>query len=335
MTLDLGRPGGLWAPPRMKRFALVLVALLAALPASAELVDRVAAVVNKDIITLSEVEARAAPELQRARNEADAKKRAALRDDALKSALAALIGERLLELQVKELAIDVSDNEIDLSLEDVKKQNNIDTEQFERLLAGEGYSLATYRQFMKKHLARLKLINLKVRQKVKVSDEDLKAEYARFARSESAEYELKARHILVQLPPKPTEAQIEAARVKAAGLALEARKSGVDFAELAKARSEGSSAAEGGDLGAFKRGLMVPEFERAAFALPEGGVSDPVRTRFGWHVIKVEQRKQLEAKPFDEIKDQLREKLLRDQLDRYTQQYIQELRAQAVVEEKL
>lgn len=315
--------------------AALALALLLSFSARAELVDRVAAVVNKDIITLSEVEARAAPELQRARNEADPKKRAAMRDEALKGALKALIGERLLELQVKELAIDVTDSEIDLSLEDVKKQNNIDTEQFERLLAGEGYSLATYRQFMKKHLARLKLINLKVRQKVKVSEEDLKAEYAKVSRLESTEVELKARHILVQLPPKATEAQIEGARQKAAALALEARKPGVDFAELAKAKSEGSSAAEGGDLGSFKRGLMVPEFEKAAFALPEGGVSDPVRTRFGWHVIKVEQRKQLAARPFEELKDQLREKLLRDQLDRYTQQYVQELRAQAVVEEKL
>lgn len=319
----------------MKRFALAAAVLLLALPARAELVDRVAAVVNKDIITLSEVEGRAAPELQKARGEQDAKRRGALRDEALKNALAALIGERLLELQVKELAIDVSDNEIDLSLEDVKKQNNIDSEQFERLLAGEGYSLSSYRQFMKKHLARLKLINLKVRQKVKVSDEDLKAEYARHSRIEAAEYELKARHILVQLPPKATEAQIDAARVKATALAAEARKPGTDFAALARAKSEGSSAAEGGDLGAFRRGLMVPEFERAAFALPEGGVSDPVRTRFGWHVIKVEERKQLAAKPFEDLKDQLREKLLRDQLDRYTQQYIQELRAQAVVEEKL
>lgn len=315
--------------------AALAFALLLSFSARAELVDRVAAVVNKDIITLSEVEARAAPELQRARNEADPKKRAAMRDEALEGALKALIGERLLELQVKELAIDVTDSEIDLSLEDVKKQNNIDTEQFERLLAGEGYSLATYRQFMKKHLARLKLINLKVRQKVKVSEEDLKAEYAKVSRLESTEVELKARHMLVQLPPKATEAQIEGARQKAAALALEARKPGVDFAELAKAKSEGSSAAEGGDLGNFKRGLMVPEFEKAAFALPEGGVSDPVRTRFGWHVIKVEQRKQLAARPFEELKDQLREKLLRDQLDRYTQQYVQELRAQAVVEEKL
>jgi len=315
--------------------AVVLAVCLATLAARAELVDRVAAVVNKDIITLTEVEARAAPELQRARGEADPKKRAAIRDDAMKTSLATLIGERLLENQVKELQIDVTEAEIDMSLDDVKKQNNIDGDQFERLLAGEGYSLTTYRAFMKKHLARLKLINLKVRQKVKVSDEDLKAEYARAARLETAEVELKARHILVQLPAKPTDAQVEAARVKAQALAEEAKKPGTDFAALAKAKSEGSSAADGGDLGAFKRGLMVPEFEKAAFALPEGGVSEPVRTRFGWHVIKVEARKQIEARPFDELKDALREKLLRDQLDRYTQQYITELRAQAVIEEKL
>jgi len=122
--------------------------------------------------------------------------------------------------------------------------------------------------------------------------------------------------------------------VKAAALADEARKPGVDFAELAKKKSEGPSAADGGDLGFFRRGVMVPEFERAAFNLPVGGVSDPIRTKFGWHVIKVEERRALAAKGFDDLKDQIRNKLLQQQLEKYTDQYVQELRAQAVVEEK-
>ncbi len=136
-----------------------------------------------------------------------------------------------------------------------------------------------------------------------------------------------ARHILVQVAPKATPEQVEAARLKALALANEARKPGVDFAALAKKKSEGPSAADGGDLGFFRRGVMVAEFEKAAFALPVGGVSDPVRTKFGWHVLKVEERRAVPPKPFEEVKEQLREKMLRAQLEKYTDQYVQELRA--------
>jgi peptidyl-prolyl cis-trans isomerase SurA len=318
----------------MKRVWLLLAGMLA-VPARAELVDRIVAVVNKDVITLSEVEGRAAPEMQRVRAEGDPKRRGALRDEVLRRSLDLLIGEKLMETQLKELNIDVSDAEVDLGIEDVKKQNNIDGDQFEKLLMQEGYTMSSYRSFMKKHLARLKLINLKVRSKVKVTDEDVKAEYSKVARMESEDAEVHARHLLVQVAPKATPEQVEAARKKAAALAEEARSPGVDFVALAKKKSEGPSAADGGDLGFFRRGVMVPEFERAAFNLPVGGISEPIRTKFGWHVIKVEERRAVAAKGFDELKDQLRGKLMQAQLEKYTEQYVQELRAQAVVEDKL
>lgn len=312
-----------------------VVCTLLALPVRAELVDRVAAVVNNDLIPLSEVEARAAPELQRLRSEPDGKRRGEMRAQIVQKALDALIGEKLMEAQIKEFNLEVTESEIDLAIEDVKRQNSIDGAQFETLLAQEGYSIATYRSFMKKHLARLKLVNLKVRSRVKISDEDLKAEYAKQSHDESEDAEVHARHILVQVPQKPTAEQVEAARQKALALAEEARKPGVDFAELAKKKSEGPSASDGGDLGFFRRGVMVAEFEKVAFTLKVGGVSDPVRTKFGWHVLKVEEKRSVPPRPFDEVKEQLREKMLRGQLEKYTEQYVKELRGAAVVEVKI
>ncbi len=317
----------------MKRAVALII--LVAVPAAAELVDRIAAVVNKDVIALSEVESRAQGELQRVRAEQDPKRRNELRDTVMKRALDSLIGEKLMEGQLRELNIDVSDAEVDLGIEDVKRQNGIDGDQFEKLLLQEGYTMTTYRQFMKKHLARLKLINLKVRSKVKVSEEDVKVEYAKVAKMESEDAEVHARHLLVQVAPKATADQVEAARKKAAALAEEARRPGTDFIELAKKKSEGPSAADGGDLGFFRRGVMVPEFERSAFNLPVGGISDPIRTKFGWHVIKVEERRSVAAKTFEEMRDQLRNRMLSQQLEKYTEQYVQELRAQAVVDVKL
>ncbi len=321
-------------PTAVKKTSLALFALLPAL-AHAELVDRVAAVVNNDIITLSEVEARVGPEFNRLRAEPDATKRAAMRDEMVKKGVDLLIGEKLMEGQVKELNIEVADSEIELGMDDVKRQNNISGEQFEQLLAQEGYTLQSYKTFMRKHLARLKLVNLKVRSKVKISDEDLKAEYARWSHDEASEFEVHARHILVQVAAKATPEQVEAARVKAAALMAEAKQPGMDFAELAKKKSEGPSAADGGDLGFFKRGVMMADFERAAFTLPAGGISEPIRTKFGWHVLKVEEKRALAAPPLEEVKDTLRERMLRGQLEKYTDQYVQELRAAAVIDVKI
>lgn len=317
-------------------FTVAAVALqLVPSAARGELVDRVAAVVNGEIIPLSEVNARAAPELRLHATEPDPERRGELRSQALRKALDALIGERLMEAQIREFGLEVSDAEVELAMDDVKRQNNIDASQFEGLLAQEGYNLASYRAFMKKHLARMKLVNLKVRSRVRIGDEDLKAEYARVSRDESADGEVRARHLLVQLPSTPTPEQVEAGRAKALALAAEARRPGADFAALARSKSEGPSAADGGDLGFFRRGVMVPEFERAAFALPVGGISEPVRTKFGWHVLKLEERRALPPKPFEAVKEALRERMLREQLERLTKRYIDELRAAALVEIKL
>jgi peptidyl-prolyl cis-trans isomerase SurA len=318
----------------MKR--LLLASALFALPqvARAEMVDRIAAVVNTDLITLSEVQARAAPELAKLRVD-DPTKRAEQRNEILKKALDILISDKLMELQIKEFNIEATDAEIELAIEDVKKGQNLTSEQFENALLQEGFTMTAYKTFMRKFIARQKLVNLKVRNKIKISDEDLKAEYAKYARDESLDAEVHVRQILVQLPTKATNEQVEALRQKAAALAAEARKPGVDFAELAKQKSEGPSKADGGDLPFFRRGVMVPEFERASFTLPVNGISDPIRTKLGWHVLKVIERRALAAPAYDEVKDQLRQKMMVSQMEHYTEQYVQELRASSLVEVKL
>src|SRR5262249_59737337 len=100
-------------------------------------------------------------------------------------------------------------------------------------------------------------------------------------------------------------ADVEHARQRAQEIAQRA-KTGADFAALAHQLSDGPSAAQGGDLGYFRKGVMVPEFERVAFSLPVGAVSDPVRTPFGFHVIKVEDRREAPPPPVDTVKEQLR-----------------------------
>ena len=132
---------------------------------------------------------------------------------------------------------------------------------------------------------------------------------AQFATPEVAH----ARHILVRVDEKASAE--DQAKAKAKIEAVAARlKAGEDFAAVAKDVSEDpGSAVQGGDLGWFQHGQMVPEFDKAAFALKTGEVSAPVKTQFGWHLILLEERKAAGQKPLDEVKDQIRLRLAQDE----------------------
>ncbi len=317
------------------RWLSIAGALIAA-RAGAELVDRVAAVINSEIITLSEVEKRAAPELSRLTAETESKDRATQRNKMLRQVLDAMIADKLLDNQMKEANIDVAESELDAAVDNIKRQNGFDNDKLEAALKEEGLTVASWRStVLKKQLARLKLIRMKTETKVKISDEDVKAEYAKWAKMEGEDGEIHARHILVRVDPKASAEVVEKAKERAMAIAQEARKPGVDFAELARKKGEGSTAGEGGDLGYFRRGVMFQEFERAAFALKPGEVSDPVRTQFGWHLVKVEDRRSVPVKPYREMEPLIRERLRTSQLEKFSESYVQELRQAAVVEVKI
>src|SRR5271167_3935015 len=133
---------------------------------------------------------------------------------------------------------------------------------------------------------------LAVEGKAATTDEAMKKVYDEAAKQISGEQEVHARHILV-------ESEDEAKAIVAE------LKKGADFATLAKQKSKDPGAAEGGDLGYFTKDQMVPEFSAVAFALEPGKISDPVKSQFGWHVIKVEEKRKRKAPEFDQVKSQI------------------------------
>ena len=122
--------------------------------------------------------------------------------------------------------------------------------------------------------------------------------YEDAAKQMGGDKEVRARHILVE-----TEDEAKAV--------LAELKKGADFADLAKQKSKDPGAAEGGDLGYFTKDQMVPEFAEVAFKLEPGTLSDPVKTQFGWHVIKVEDKRDKPVPEFDKVRDQIETYLVR------------------------
>jgi len=138
------------------------------------------------------------------------------------------------------------------------------------------------------------------------SDDEIKAYYDEHRDDRfTAPEEVRARHILIKLPPAADEKARAAARTKAEDVLAKVKK-GADFAKLAQDVSEDpGTASKGGDLGLFSRGHMVPAFDAAAFALEPGAVSDVVETPFGFHIIKVEEKLPGGQKPLDAVRDEI------------------------------
>jgi peptidyl-prolyl cis-trans isomerase C len=156
---------------------------------------------------------------------------------------------------------------------------------------------------------------LAVEGKAATTDENMKKVYEDAAKQISGEQEVHARHILV-------ETEDQAKKI------AEDLKKGADFAELAKKESKDPGASDGGDLGFFTKDQMVPEFSTVAFALEPGKISDPVKTQFGWHVIKVEEKRTRKAPDFEQVKPQIETYVVRKaQAD-----YVAKLRTAAKVE---
>ena len=161
-----------------------------------------------------------------------------------------------------------------------------------------------YRIPEKIKIAYIKISPESFNDKVKLSEDDLKGYYEDNIDMFTQEKEVKASHILFRVPPNATPEEQEKIKEKAESV-LEMAKKGEDFAKLAREYSDDPSKENGGDLGYFKRGRMIKEFEDAAFSLKKGEISGLVKTSYGYHIIKVDDIKEKKVKPFDEVKAQI------------------------------
>lgn len=313
---------------KMKR---LLPLLLIAFAARAEIKDRIAAVVNGQAITLSEVEERVAPELARA---PAGPAGAAQRDKLLHQALDQMIDEHLVESEATSIGIEVTDEEVNKLVEQLAKQNNLSPEQFRAAVAAQGLSLDSVKDSLKRQQLVLRLLQYKVKPR-KVSDEEVQAAYA--SMNKNSDFEVRARHIFIASPDDATPAQAAAAKARAEQ-ALHRVQAGETFAKVARDYSEGAGAAEGGDLGWFGRGQLMGAIDQAAFSLKPGQVSDLIRTtgeRGGWHIVYVEDRRPVAAKPLSEVQEEIRNRLTNESLLKEREHYLATLRKAAQVDVKL
>jgi len=165
-------------------------------------------------------------------------------------------------------------------------------------------------ELIKDNYIAIEYLKKEVTNKVEVSEEDMKAYYESHKDEFNMPEMVRARHILIKTDPSASDNDNKKAREKAEDI-LKKIKAGEDFAKLAADLSDDpGSKTKGGDLGFFPKGIMVKSFEDVAFSLKPGEVSGIVETQFGYHIIKVEEKKEAGMEPFDTAKEKIKQKLL-------------------------
>jgi parvulin-like peptidyl-prolyl isomerase len=249
-----------------------------------------------------------------------------------------LLRKRLIAQEIERRRIVISPTDIDdrteIEFERILRQNNLTEEQAAQILQRQGRTLESFkrelRQAVELHLQTERLRDLVVGP-IEPTDQELSAYLEEHREDYDTPEEVHARHILIRVPEGASEAEIAQAKKQIEDIKKEL-ENGADFAELAKKYSQDpGSAPNGGDLGFFRRGQMVKEFEDAAFSLEPGQISDPVRTQFGFHLIKVEEKKPAQHPELAQIRERVLKDYIAAERTRRFEQFYAELKAHAKI----
>ncbi len=307
---------------------LILIALLTFAGEKQALNDKVA-VVNGKVISKTEFDR----EMSRVKQQFASQGRplnGSQLSQIKKEVLESLINRELLYQESKKKGIKVDKTAINNQLKELKKRFSNEAE-YKNALSKANLSEAIIKSQIKTEMAIRELIDRQFSKKVTVSDEEAKSYYNNHLDSFKQPEQIRASHILIKVDPQANELEKEKARKRLIEIKERLQK-GEDFATLAKEFSQCPSGKNGGDLGYFKRGQMVKPFEEAAFALEPGEISDVVETRFGYHLIKVFEKKPTSTIAYVDIREKIKEFLKKEKTKKEVEQYIKNLKEKAKVE---
>jgi|Deesub1362B_J571_1020462.scaffolds.fasta_scaffold07600_3 peptidyl-prolyl cis-trans isomerase C len=241
-----------------------------------------------------------------------------------------LIVVELLTQRADEIQLHVEPQDVEQRLKKIEERVG-GKEKLEEALKARGLTLQRYRKDVEKSLRIQRLFDQEVLSKVKVEPGEVREFYEANPQYFQVPEEVRVRHIIVRFPSNATDQQKKEA-LKVIQEAAKRIRNGESFEEVAKEISQDGSAPRGGDLGYFPRGKMVPEFEKVAFSLEKGKVSEPIETRFGYHLVKVVDKRPAHLVPFEEAKSKIESYLKRKKGQDAVRAYVEDLKSKAKIE---
>ena len=310
--------------------AAVLLPFLVVLPARATHVDGIAAIVNDEVITLSQLQELKMPVgRQGFINYADTE------DPEVRRKLLDKLIEKKLQIQeAHSLGIIVSEADVDGAIADVQAKNHMNPQELVDSLREQGLTMADYRQQIREQITIARLVHREVRSRIVVNDQDALAYYDSHPELFGAAEKRDICRIAFAYDPAWDEARKARGKERIAA-AIDQIKRGVPFEDVAKAYSDGPTAGQGGRLGCFRQGELQPELDRYAFGLKEHEVSELIRTAEGYNLLYVSKIEHGEAQPFVDVQDEIILQLQSERMADHYNQWMAELRAKAYVEIKI
>jgi peptidyl-prolyl cis-trans isomerase SurA len=320
-----------------KAFSLTLL-VLAFVPAFAAdtVIEEIVARVNNQIVTRSEY-LRSQEDLRKEAQQQDPVNYDKLIAERDKDVLRDLIDQNLLLEKGKDLGI-TADTDVIKKLDDMRKEMKLDSmEDLEKAAQAQGVSFEEFKQNMRNQIITQQVIGREVGQKLNIADGEIQKFYDEHKAQMEQPEQVRLSEILVSTekkdPAKDEAAQLQAAQAKAEDLLAQIRQ-GASFEEIAKKDSDGPSAAQGGELGLFKRGTLAKELEEKTFALKPGEVSDVIRTKQGFIILKVTEHRTGGIPPLNEIKPRIQDAVYMEKLQPALRQYLTKLREDAFIDIK-
>lgn len=300
-----------------------------------KVVDKIAAIIGDQIILLSDVMKNASmalQEIEKNRQSLGGDLMEGKAEERIKETLDTMIDDEIFKQEAREMALSVTTEELDAAIENMARENNIDVPTLKQALKAQGMEYLTYRNQIRKQLTRYKVLNLRVRSRIKISDAEARQHYNDQVRDIRSTGTYEGAHILIRVPTTVSASQAAIARKKAESI-LKRLNSGESFESLAKQLSDDTATAPfGGSLGQRRKGDIPASLERAFFDLEEGETTGPVRTSAGFHLLKLNKREALGVMPFSEVKNRIIQDLQEEEMQRQAGIWLKERRSRMFID---
>ena len=306
--------------------------MFCAMPAAA-VTDGIVAIVNNEVITHHDLNEVADNFLTQVPSNLKPEDREKLVQDTRTRVLNQLIDNMLVTQEAKRTGITIKEEEITGSVEDMLKRRSMTLQQLKSALVKEGSSYEIYRKELKEYLMKQRLAAKEVRSRISVSDDEIGEYYGTHRQEYEGEEAVKIQQMLIHFPQKKDDQVINTLRERAEGIVKEL-KSGGTFEKVASEHASDVESQGGADLGFIQKGTMLREVDEVAFRLKVGEYSGVIESSVGFHIIKVIDRRGAGLKSLGSVRDEIREELEKQKLDRKIQEWIQDLRSKSYIEIK-